>query len=166
MNKDELEGRIILRLPPYPALVPQNVLEAISTAIAFVKKEPVALSINDINVYKLTWTETKVLAGFCFAICIDQMYYAVIVGSNMVISFSEKTFLCEQCSCYEIPLRRCDKVWYYLVVEYGSNQEAHPLELKKNYHLNNNDGEVLLKFNKNTAIREAIEKCYNHLDKM
>ena len=85
MDKTELEGRILLQLPS-PVLIPQNALEAISMALVIVKNEPICLSTEDVKVYKLTWTETKSFAGFCFAFCEYGIYIAGITGNNLIAS--------------------------------------------------------------------------------
>ena len=166
MDKTELEGRIILQLPS-PVLTPQNTLDAISVALVFVKKEPICLSIDDVKIYKLTWAETKSFAGFCFAFCEYGIYFAGITGSNQIVSFSNDTFIVEECTSYEIPLKGNDEVWYSLVINYNNdNKETTPVGLKKHLQFDSNDGEMLLEFNENTTLPEAIENCYDYLDKL
>ena len=166
MDKTELEGRIILQLPS-PVLIPQNALDAISIALVVVKNEPISLSIDDVKVYKLTWTKTKSFAGFCFAFCEYGIYFAGITGSNQIISFSKDTFIAEECSSYEIPLRGNDEIWYSLVANYDSNtKESIPVGLKKHPQLNSNEGEMLLEFDERTTLIDAIENCYSYLDKL
>lgn len=166
MDKTELEGRILLQLPS-PVLIPQNALDAISMVLVIVKNEPICLSIDDVKVYKLTWTETKAFAGFCFAFCEYGIYFAGITGSNQIVSFSNDTFIVEECSSFEIPLRGNDKIWYSLVANYDSNtKKTTPVGLKKHPSLDSNDGEMLLEFDENKELIDAIEDCYGYLDKL
>ena len=164
MKKDDLEGRIILQLP-YPILTGVDALDGISIAAVFVKNKPAILSVNDIKIYKLTWSESKKFAGYCFAVCIDEVFFASIVGSNQVISFSEKTFTIEECSIYEIPIKGDKDIWYSLVVETNEDKSSFaPKGLKKSFRLFDNNDEMVLTFDDGTTISKAVNDCREYLE--
>lgn len=164
-KNEDCQAKIILKMK-YPAIHPSQLLEPLAMAICFESIHPVAMSLSDINLYKLTSFDNKFI-GTCFAVKENNNYYGNITGSTEIISFNDKNFIITQTKEIFAPLKRDKAHFYVLILEYNNKQDnIYGLYLKKITEDNPDNGEIIYSFEKDTEWYKALEVAENIVSKL
>ena len=145
---------------PHLVFMPNDLLEGITLAVAYDKKKPCHASGSDLEVYKLYDVEDKSFLGTCYALKIDDIFYANIQGTEHIISFNQKTINMVKSDELWLPLETKEKDVTFLVCKYeklSDGYNIYPMSIKKAIKPMLTEISDLHVFEKKMSVMEALE---------
>ena len=144
---------------PFLVFTPNDLMEGLMMAVAMEKCEPVYASSNDLKIYKL-YDDNNCFWGTCYALKVDDVFYANIQGTTQIISFDENTFKLIKTDELWLPIEVKNEDIMFVVCKFEQLENGYmiyPLSIKKAIKPNLTDVCDVHTFNERISVIDAMK---------